>query len=217
MIDQLFFTYFFVFITFLMVIIMNVVKKNTIRVYAYFFQSLALVMLLSIQSFQQKSIELFIVTMVLFVVKTVAAPIMFMRIVRRSKLNISTSTFLNVPMTLGVLVLLCLFANSEVFSPLRVLLSQWSNISVFLIGGIFMSFFLTFNKKSALSQLIGVLSLENCIFVISRFLNIHELLFLEIGLLFDVLFWIIVGSIFATMIYKHYGTFDITRMQALKK
>jgi hydrogenase-4 component E len=96
-------------------------------------------------------------------------------------------------------------------------LPQLPNISAVLIGSIFMSFFLTFNRKSALSQLIGVLSLENCIFVMSRFLDIHELLFLEIGLLFDVFFWIIVASTFAHIIYRHYGSFEMTKMQSLKK
>jgi len=217
MIDILQFTNFLVLITFLMVVLMNVVKKNTTLVVAYLFQSLALVILLCIQAFQQRSLELFIITMLLLAVKVVVAPRMLRNIIQRSHLNISASTFLNVPMTLGVLVLLCLFVNSEVFSPLGKLLPQWSNISTFLIASVFMSFFMTINRKSVLSQLIGVLSLENSIFVLSRFLAIHELLFLEIGLLFDVFFWIIVASIFAHMIYKHYGSFEITHMQSLKK
>lgn len=202
---------------FLMVIIMNIVKKNTTAVFAYFWQSFALVALLIMQAIQQKSSELLVITMIVFFVKAILAPQIFIQILKKSKLNIATSTFLNVPMTLGVLVFLSAFANSEVFSPLHTILPHQSNLSVFLIGGILMSFFLTINRRGVFSQLIGILSLENCIFAMSRFLGIHGLLFLEIGLLFDVFFWIIVASAFIYMIYRHYGSFETVHLQTLKK
>lgn len=215
--NQLEFSIIIEFIIFLMVIMMNIVKRNTTVVFAYFLQSFALVALLTMQAIQQKSIELLIITMIVFFVKAILAPQIFIQILKKSKLNITTSTSLNVPMTLGVLVFLSAFANSEVFSPLHAILPQQLNLSVFLIGGILMSFFLTINRKGVLSQLIGILSLENCIFAMSRFLGIHGLLFLEIGLLFDVFFWIIIASTFIYMIYTHYGSFETMHLQTLKK
>ena len=217
MIHQLQIAIFFEFIIFLMVIVMNIVKRNTTTVFAYFLQSLSLVIVLTMQALQEKSNELFIIIIVILIIKVLIAPYLFLRLVKKSKINIASVTYLNVPMTLGVLVLLAVFSASDVFSPLMSLLPHQQGLSLFLFGGIFMSMFLIINRKGVLSEVIGILSLENCIFSLSKFLGIHELLFLEIGLLFDVLFWLLIASSFANMIYRHYGSLEITQMRELKK
>lgn len=204
-------------IIFLCVIIMNVAKKNTSLTTLYLLQSVALVALLSIQAYQESSAELFIVTMILFVIKVLIAPQVFLRFIHRSHLNFSASTYLNVPMTLGVLMLLSIFAQSAVFSPIFLIIPHVSQLSMFLIGSILMSFFLIVNRKGALSQIIGVLSLENCIFAFGHFLGIKQSNSLEIGILFDVFFWIIISSVFMTMIYTHYGSLDVTELKELQK
>lgn len=80
-----------------------------------------------------------------------------------------------------------------------------------------MSVFLTINRKGAMSQIIGILSLENSIFVFSYFLGTKQSAMLEIGILFDVLFWIIISSTFVRMIVKHFGSIDVTQLRELKK
>ena len=80
-----------------------------------------------------------------------------------------------------------------------------------------MSLFLTINRKGAISQIIGVLSLDNCIFAFGYFLGLEQSIALEIGLLFDVFFWIIISGIFVRMILTHYGTLDVTELRGLKK
>ncbi|HSW88752.1 MAG TPA: hypothetical protein VLG12_06340 [Candidatus Saccharimonadales bacterium] len=204
-------------IIFLSVIVMNVAKKNTSLIMLYLLQSVLLVSLLSIQAYQEASAELFIVTMVMFIIKVLIAPQVFLRFIHRSHLNFSASTYLNVPMTLGVLILLSVFAQSDVFSPIFLIIPHISQLSMFLIGSILISFFLIVNRKGALSQIIGVLSLENCIFAFGHFLGIKQSNSLEIGILFDVFFWIIISSVFMTMIYTHYGSLDVTELKELQK
>src|SRR5579859_3913833 len=111
---------------FLSIIVMNVAKKNTSLTTTYLLQSIILVALLSIQAYQEASVVLFLVTMCMFIIKVIVAPQVFLRFIHRSHLNFSASTYLNVPLTLGVLILLSIFAQSDIFSPLLILIPHGS-------------------------------------------------------------------------------------------
>ena len=113
-----------------------------------------------------------------------------------------------------IVVILSIFAQSDVFSPFTALTPL---LRVLLIGGMLMSIFFTINRKGAISQIIGILSLENCIFTFGYFLGLQQSAALEISMLFDVFFWIIISSIFVRTIIKHFGSIDVTQLRELKK
>lgn len=204
-------------VIFLTIVFMNVAKKNTSLITAYVVQSLILVLLLSVQAYEESSMELLAVIVIMCIIKVFIAPHVFLRFIRQNKQNFSASTYLNIPFTLGVLVLLAGFAQSNVFTPLFHIIPSVPILGMFLISGILMSCFLVINRKGILSQIIGILSLENSIFAFGHFLGVKQSGSLEIGILFDVFFWIIISSVFITMIYTHYGSLDVTKLQELKK
>ncbi|MDO8269725.1 MAG: hypothetical protein Q7T54_03580 [Candidatus Levybacteria bacterium] len=201
-------------VTFLSIVSMNVAKKNTTLVHTYLIQSLMLVSLLSLETYSEMSLEIGIVTLVMFVIKVIIVPQVLLRILKQHKASVSASTYLNVPMTLGSLILLCVFAQSYVFSEF---FTTTPILRIFLIGSMLMSFFLTINRKGAISQIIGILSLENCIFAFGFFLHLKQAAALEIGMIFDVFFWIIISTIFVRMLIKHFGSIDVTQLRELKK
>ncbi|HET9947035.1 MAG TPA: hypothetical protein VFQ63_03145 [Patescibacteria group bacterium] len=201
----------------LSIILMHIVKKNSTLVTAYILQSLGLVVLLGSGAIQEKSFGLLVVTAIMFVIKIIVAPSLFIRLIKKSHLNLSASTYLNIPLTLSILLGILVFSQSDILTPLLTLLPVIPQIKTILISGILMSLFLIINRKGALSQIIGVLSLENTIFVFGIFLGVRQLSALEIGLLFDVFFWIVVSSVFVTMIYRNFGSFDISKLNQLKK
>ncbi|OIP57619.1 MAG: hypothetical protein COX79_04630 [Candidatus Levybacteria bacterium CG_4_10_14_0_2_um_filter_36_16] len=204
----------FALVIFLCIVVMNIAKKNTILIFAYLIQSLMLVAIMGIKSYHEMSFEIGIVTIILLIIKVIIAPQLLLRIIKQHKANISATTYLNVPMTLGCLVILSIFAQSDVFSPFTALTPL---LRVLLIGGMLMSIFFTINRKGAISQIIGILSLENCIFTFGYFLGLQQSAALEISMLFDVFFWIIISSIFVRTIIKHFGSIDVTQLRELKK
>jgi len=204
----------FALVIFLCIVVMNIAKKNTILIFAYLIQSLMLVTIMGIKSYHEMSFEIGIVTIILLIIKVIIAPQLLLRIIKQHKANISATTYLNVPMTLGCLVILSIFAQSDVFSPFTALTPL---LRVLLIGGMLMSIFFTINRKGAISQIIGILSLENCIFTFGYFLGLQQSAALEISMLFDVFFWIIISSIFVRTIIKHFGSIDVTQLRELKK
>lgn len=202
---------------FLCVIFMNIVKKNTNLILLYLIQSVALTILLVSHAIIEKSFGLYVVVLVMFVVKVIIAPIVFTRMIRQSKINITASTYLNVPITIGMLAGISIFAQSEIFSSFSFLNSAIPQMRLLLFGGILISLFLIINRQGLISEIIGMLSLENFIFSTSLFLGVKQLLYLELGILFDVLFWIIVARILMHFVYKHYKSFDVTKLTQLKK
>jgi hydrogenase-4 membrane subunit HyfE len=202
---------------FLSVILMNVVKKNMLLINLYIVQSIALTILLGSYAITEGSFGLYLVVIVLFIVKVVIAPSILIRVIRQSKLNISASTYLNVPFTLAILVGISIFAQSQVFAVFASLSKDFSQLGLYLFGGIFSSLFLIVNRKGFVSEIIGLLSFESCIYSFSLFLGLKQLPYLELGMLFDVLFWVIIATVLLKLIYKHYGSFEITQLTALKK
>lgn len=204
-------------IVILSVILMQTVKKNSTLVSIYIFQSLGLIALLGTEAIQESSFGLILVTVIMFLIKIIIAPSVFMRLIKKSHLNLSASTYLNIPMTLIVLLGILIFSQSDILSQYLSFFPILPQIRTTLVSGILMSLFLIINRKGALSQIIGVLSLENTIFIFGIFLGVKQLSALELGILFDVFFWIVVSSVFVTMIYRNFGSFDISKLNQLKK
>ncbi len=201
----------------LSIILMHIVKKNSTLVTAYVIQSVGLVVLLGIEVYKAASLGLVVVTVVMFLIKVIFAPTLFGRLIKKSHQNLSASTYLNIPMTLIVLLALLVFSQSEIVSQVSSLLPPMQSLKGALMGSILLSIFLIINRKGALSQIIGVLSLENSIFAFGIFLGVRQQSALELGILFDAFFWIMIASIFVTMIFKHFGSFDISKLNQLKK
>ena len=80
----------------------------------------------------------------------------------------------------------------------------------------FLSLFLIINRKSALSQIVGILSLENSIVAFAIFAGLEQSLSLQIGILFDISVWLIIATVFMSMMYTHFGSLDVTDMKKLK-
>ena len=79
------------------------------------------------------------------------------------------------------------------------------------------SVFLIINRKGALSQMIGVLSLENGIVSFACLAGLEQTPGLQLGIIFDILVWVIIATVFASMVYKQYGSLDVTAMTHLKE
>ncbi len=201
----------------LSLVAMHVVKKYTALASAYVLQSLCLLVLLGIELSEHFSWGILGIFFVTLIIKIVIIPKVFSRIIKQSRLNLLSPTYLTIPMTLCVLLLLLIFARSDVLSPLATLLSEPLELRTMLFGNLLLSIFLIINRKGALSQIIGILSLENMIFVLSIFLQIKQLFSLELGILFNLLFWVIASSIFLKGLFQKFGSYDITALNQLKK
>lgn len=197
-------------------IMMHAVKQNSTIVGLYAIQSLAVTGLLALFAFREAgSVGLLLSAALTLVVKVIVAPRLFLRLIARHQLKRSGSAYLNLPLTLLVLLVLMATIQSDRFVPLMALSPLLPQATLISISSLLASFFLLVNRKGVLSQMIGVLALENSIVALATQMGIEQTISLELGIAFDILVWIIVASTFITLIYRHFGSLDSTAMKHL--
>lgn len=196
-------------------IFLNLSKKDSFSVWLYLVQSAAIATLLLISSFEQPSILLLLAIASTVIVKVVVAPYFFMGLIKRHHLTLSANTYLNTPLTVMVIASLAALTQTDFFKPLISLAPSGQNFLVISVATILISLFLSINRKGALSQMLGVLSLENGIVSFALFAGLEENPGLQLGITFNILIWIVIATVFASMIYQKFGSMDVSNMKGL--
>jgi hydrogenase-4 component E len=198
------------------IVLLNLAKKSAVTVYLYVFQSLVISFLMFYGAYLNSSKELAIIAALIFSVKVIGMPIFFMRQIKKQTMLASSNNYLSLPLTLGVIALISGIAHSKFFQPLVTLAPANEQALLISVTALFISLFLIINQKGALSQMVGVLSLENAIVSFAYAAGLEQGLGLQLGLIFDVFVWIIIATVFVSMIYKKFNTLDVSVMTKLK-
>lgn len=209
------FFYIIAIVIFLSIVGIHLSKKNNTCVFFFIVQSLAVSLLLFIPAIEHGNILLILAALFTLAIKVVATPFFFFRLIKRNELTFSASNYLSLPMTLLTLALLLGFAYSNVFSPLTLLGGENANTIPLAIAVILVSIFLAINRRGALSQIISILSLENGIVALIAFLGVEQIPSLDISVTFDLAVWVVIATLFLSMIYKNFGTLDVNSMKNL--
>jgi hydrogenase-4 component E len=212
----IFFAEFFAFVA---VLFMNVMKRKSMLIWLYVMQSLGILTLLTIQAVEIKAWAFIAVFIVFVLLKIILIPVVFLRFIRNSNINLSVSPYMKVPQTIMVLLGLLYFAQSSVFFPISRLLLPLTipYLPLMVIGSIFASLLILINKKGAITMVVGLLALENSIVGMGYFLGLEQAVVIEIALLLDLFIWILVVLKFIREIYAHFTSVDISRLNQLQK
>lgn len=203
-------------VMFLTLVFLHLTKKNFAATLAYGIQSFA-IMLFFVNSFLENyNPYLFFVALLILVVKIILAPIFFVRLIRKHALTFSVSTYLNTPLTLIVIAALTFIAYSSKLTPLTGIIPAHQVLLSLALSAAFLSIFLIINRKGVFSQILGVLSLENSVVAFAIFAGLEQSPSLQLGVIFNVFIWVIISVVFASMIYEHFGSHDVTLMKKLK-
>jgi hydrogenase-4 component E len=211
------FSYIAAIIVFLSVVGFHLSRKNINLVFLYIVQSLAVASLLFIPAIHRMDFFLLLAAVLTLAIKAVFAPYFFLRLIKRHEMTFTSNTYLSLPFTLIVLSLLSGLAFSHVFKAFIELASVNMPAVSLAIAAIFTSVFLSINRRGALSQIVGVLSLENSIVALTLFLGVENSSGLDIGVSFDIGVWVLIAVLFLSMMYKQFGSLDVSTMKKLKE
>ena len=199
------------------VVFIQLSKKNSSVVVFYMLQSLVITLFLFWSFLEERSVMLLFVVVVVFAVKVCVAPYFFFRLIREHQLKFSVSTYLHNPMALIIVALLTAFTYSHLFTPLALLSPENANAILLAIAMMLASLFIIINRKGALSQMIGILSFENAIVSFAFLSGLEQAPWLQLGILFDIAVWIVIATVFASIVYQQFGSLDVTTMRHLKE
>jgi hydrogenase-4 membrane subunit HyfE len=201
---------------FLTIIFLHLTKKNFSAAVAYGIQSLVICFLFINSFFETGNVYIFAIVLITFIVKVILAPLFLTRLIKKHALSFSVSTYLNTPLMLIVIAGLTFLAHSRKFFPLTDIIPTNQVLLSMALSTVFLSLFLIINRKGVLSQILGVLSLENSIVAFAIFAGLEQSVGLQLGVIFNIFIWIIIATVFASMIYEHFGSHDVTFMKNLK-
>lgn len=182
----------------------------------YRIQSLVITAIFFKSFYETGSFALLIVALATLIIKVILAPQFFHSLIKKQALTLSASTYLNTPLTFAALVALTAIVHSDIFEPLAALAPMNKGLLSLSLSAIFVSFFLIINRKGAISQMLGILSLENCIVAFAFLAGLEQSPTLQIGILFDIFIWVSIATVFVSMMHKHFGSLDVTIMNRLK-
>lgn len=201
---------------FITTIFFHMAKKNIGVALAYGFQSLIVVILMIKAYAETGSLPLLAVALLLLAIKVITAPTFVIRLIKKHELKFMVSSYLNTPLTLIVVAGLTALAHSNIFAPLVSIIPVNQSFLSLALASLLISFFLIINRKGAISQIVGILSLENSIVAFAFFAGLEQAPALQTGIIFDIAIWVVIATVFLSMIYKHFGSIDVSAMKHLK-
>jgi len=193
----------------------NTFKRIEPAVKAYTLNSWLLSALTAVAAFMTGETHLYAAAVITFVSKGVLIPMFLRRIVRRIKATHDAQPYISNALSLtisGILVVVVYASLKEgiIVTGLSKSVLQIS-IAVILIG-----LFIMITRRKAIIQVIGLLFMENGLFLAGFALAFGMPLIIELGVLFDMLMGVIILGIFVIQIKKSFASSDLDKLTILK-
>ncbi len=150
------------------------------------------------------------------VLKTIVIPHVFFRIILRLGIRKEIESYINIPFSLLLAVLLVFVSfyvtrEGKILNPVS--LGEFIPLAV---STVFFGMLMMTTRKKAISQVLGLLLIENGLFLMGVTMTFGMPLLVEIGIFFDVLVaWLIMG-IFVFKIRGAFESINVDDMTALK-
>ena len=202
----------FLFIT---VLLMAAARRISICIALFSVQCAVLTAEILALAYVHKSPEAYVVAGLVFVVKVLAIPYGLFRIVDRlnapREVVASTSSAQSVFIAAG-LILLSFLAVQPYVRALGVDQDMLAAAVALVLNGAF----LMVSRKKALMQVIGLLVLENGIFLAALTTTVGMPLVIEIGIFFDLLMGVLLMGLFVFRIRDTFEHLDVSKLRKLR-
>jgi hydrogenase-4 component E len=151
------------------------------------------------------------------ILKVIAMPWYFYRIVRQLDVNREVESMLNIPTTMLIGIVLVIFSFN-----LALPISQMAGTAMRSTLGIAMAcvllaFLMMITRRKAITQVIGFLAMENGLFFAATSATYGMPLVVELGVALDVLVGVFVLGIFFFQIRESFDSLDLKHMEKLRE
>ncbi len=194
---------------------MNALKRleSCVRVYAI--NSWLLSSLIAIVALMIGQTHLYLAAIITLLSKGILIPMFLRHILRRMKVVHDAEPYISNTLSLiisGILVVV-------VYASLRegIFVTGFSkNVLQISIAVILIGLFIMITRRKAITQVIGLLFMENGLFLAGFSLTFGMPVIIELGILFDMLMGIIILGIFAIQIKRVFVSSDLDKLTTLK-
>jgi len=196
-------------------IAMNAMKRIESCVNMYILNSWLLSLLIAIVALVTGEAHLYIASLVTLLGKGVGIPWFLRKIVKQMKVTHDVDPYISNALSLtisGILV-------AVVYASLRegIFVTGFSkNVLQISLTVILIGLFIMITRRKAITQVIGLLFMENGLFLAGFALTFGMPIIIELGVLFDMLMGVIILGIFAIQIKRAFTSSDLDKLTILK-
>jgi len=149
--------------------------------------------------------------------KVIAMPWIFYRLVRRLNVNRDVEPMINIPTTMLIGIVLVIFAFN-LAAPISELSGTLTRSTLGIaMACVLLAFLMMITRTKAIPQVIGFLSMENGLFFAATSATYGMPLVVELGVALDVLVGVFVLGIFFFQIRETFESLDLKHMEKLKE
>jgi hydrogenase-4 component E len=198
--------------TFLMVI----AKRITALIRTFRVQSIFLFLYTFYVWLSQQHIGLFVVFGLVLLLKVVVIPLVLLRITRRIKAEEDLGLLINPQLSLVIAFIFTCLSYLFTHNAMGLPYSPASVAFIAAMTAVCIGFFLMVSRLKALGQVIGLLVMENAIFLAGVVIAGGMPSFVEIAFFFDVLVFVVIIEVFVYKVNRLFTHIDTFKMQSLK-
>lgn len=195
---------------------MVIAKRITALVRTFRLQSIFLFLYTLYMGLGQQHLELFVVCGLVLALKVVVVPLALLRITRRINVEEDLGLLINPQLSLVIALIFAylsyLFAHDAMGLPH----SPASVAFIVSITAVCIGFFLMVSRMKALGQVIGLLVMENAIFLAASVITGGMPFFVEIAFFFDIFVFVVIIEVFVYKVNRLFTHIDTSKMQSLK-
>lgn len=199
------------------VMIMSLCSRLVTLVYVYAFQSLLLAAIAFFASYTPHAHHLIWMVYLIIIVKVVVIPYVFLRIIETLTIKKEVEPYVSQlvsPLVASGLVILAYYSQQYVLQLHEgVVFSHCLSISIAVI---LIGFFLMITRKKAVTQMVGLMTMENGVFLCAMVLTSGMPMIIELGVSFDVLMGILIMGIFVFRIRETFASIDTSKLNSLR-
>ncbi len=160
--------------------------------------------------------ELYLVAAMMFALKVVFIPRLLHRARRHVGAEMEIRPFINTPMSVLLAGILTLLAYA-VAEPIVALSDMPTRGSIpMALAVVFVGLFIVVSRRSALTQIVGFLVMENGIALLAVLATFGVPFIVEIGVFLDVLLGFLVMQVFVYRIRETFATIDVDQLRKLR-
>ncbi len=201
-------------LVFQLLLVVQKMLLTSIRLFAL--QSLLLAAIAAIVAYFHSATHVYILAVLTLIGKVIFLPWLLRRQVRRIAITEEIEPLLNAPASM----LLCsglTLLGYIVARPFTVLERLGNNTLAIAMTLVLTGFFLMFNRRKAISQVLALLTVENGVMLAAIALTTYGMpLVVELGIFFDVMIAVMVLGLLVYRIRENFASMDTSKLNQLK-
>jgi hydrogenase-4 component E len=151
------------------------------------------------------------------VLKVIAMPWFFYRLVRKLNVSRDVETMINIPTTMLIGIALVIFAFNLAMPIAQMSGTVTRSTLGIAMACVLLAFLMMITRRKAITQVIGFLAMENGLFFAATSASYGMPMVVELGIALDVLVGVFVLGIFFFQIRETFESMDLKHMESLKE